>query len=376
MPSDSRETGKSHQPHPRRLHLRPGYTTGSCAAAAARACVEQLLLHKGFAPTSLLLPSGERLVLQPVNPRMGEGWAGCGIIKDAGDDPDVTDGIEIRARITLNSQPGNDIRIAGGDGVGRITKEGLELPPGEPAINPVPRRMIRDNVREILKEANYAGSVIVEISVPQGELTAVKTINARLGIVGGISILGTTGLVEPVSALAWQDTIVACLKVAKASGCERVVLSPGRSSEAAAIKVFPHWPHEAFILMGDYAGFSLDAARKFGFRQIIISAQFAKLVKIAQGCIHTHVHHSTLDMAWLSASAQQAGYGQETLAFISRAHTARQVYQYFRQRSDGLFFSTLVDRISRDLGVRCILFSYEGEKIADSQEEGRGGRAG
>lgn len=396
MVSDFREIGKSAQLHPhhsqqpRRLHLRSGYTTGSCAAAAARACVEQLLLQTGFAPTSLLLPSGKRLVLHPVNPLMGKGWAACGIIKDAGDDPDVTDGIEIRAWVMLDSQPGNDIRIndtrmndtrmndiriVGGDGVGRITKEGLELSPGEPAINPVPRRMIRDNVQEILKEANFSGSVMVEISVPQGRVVASRTINARLGIIDGISILGTTGLVEPVSALAWQDTIVACLKVAKASGCEGVVFSPGRSSEAAARRVLSQWPEEAFIIMGDYVGFSLDEARKLHFQQIIVSAQFAKLVKMAQGCLQTNVHHSQIDMSWLSEIAHQAGYGKEIVAFITQAHTARQIYQYFRKRSDSLFFSTLVQRLSKDLGVRCILFSYEGEKIADGQE-GMGGQAG
>jgi cobalt-precorrin-5B (C1)-methyltransferase len=412
MVSDFRKIGKPAQLHPhhsqqpRRRHLRSGYTTGSCAAAAARACVEQLLLRKGFAPTGLLLPSGERLLLHPVNPLMGKDWAACGIIKDAGDDPDVTDGIEIRARVMLDSRPGpgsqprpdsqpgndirindtrmnatgtndarmNDIRIMGGDGVGRITKEGLELPPGEPAINPVPRKMIRDNVQEILKEANFSGSVMVEISVPQGRLVASRTINARLGIIDGISILGTTGLVEPVSALAWQDTIVACLKVAKASGCEGVVLSPGRSSEAAARRVLSRWPEEAFIIMGDYVGFSLDEARKLHFQQIIVSAQFAKLVKMTQGCLQTNVHHSQIDMSWLSEIAHQSGYGKETLAFITQAHTARQIYQYLRERSDSLFFSTLVHRLSKGLGVRCILFSYEGEKIADGQE-GMGGQA-
>ncbi|MEW5803629.1 MAG: cobalt-precorrin-5B (C(1))-methyltransferase CbiD [bacterium] len=416
-------TGKSGHPQqsrqPRGANLRPGYTTGSCAAAAARACVEHLLLQKDFAVTSLLLPSGERLFLHPVNPLMGENWAACGIIKDAGDDPDVTDGIEIRARVVMiDSQPGrdsepgldsrpgidlqsanstrgnntgldtigldiigsndigsNDIWIVGGEGVGLITKEGLELPPGEPAINPVPRRMIRDNIREILKEAkSFSGSVMVEISVPQGRTVSLKTINARLGIVGGISILGTTGLVEPISTLAWQDTIVACLKVAKASGCEGVVLSPGRSSEAAARRIFPWWPEEAFIMIGDYVGFSLDEARRLHFQQIIISAQFAKLIKISQGCLQTHVHHSQIDMSWLSEIAHQTGYGKETLAFIAQAHTARQIYQYLRERSDSLFFSTLVYRISKALGIRCILFSYEGEKIADSQEgmEGNG----
>lgn len=272
--------------------------------------------------------------------------ASCFVVKDAGDDPDVTNGAEIHATVSLDSRSPqasskgefDEIIIEGGVGIGRVTKPGLALPVGEWAINPVPRQMISAAVQEIF--ATYrvpaAGNAAtfaphVTISIPNGAELTKKTLNARLGIIGGLSILGTSGIVKPVSAAAWTDTIDTAIDVALACGSETVVLSTGRTSELAAQRFFvmneqgsldgkdllpcalcpvpaesSPFPEEAFIMMGDHVGHALRACSGKGVKHVILVAQFAKLLKIACGHEQTHVSSSALDLytlaAWLEAS--------------------------------------------------------------------------
>ena len=300
-------------------HLRSGYTTGTCAAAAAKGAA--LLLRDGTRPTAigLTLPCGEQACFTLHRAHCDNDSASCSIIKDAGDDPDVTNGAELVA--TLAPMPGSDITIVGGSGIGHVTKPGLAVSVGEWAINPVPRQMIEQAVREVYPEGGW----LVTISIPDGEVRAQKTLNARLGIIGGLSILGTTGIVRPISIQAWTDTIDTALDVAKAVGCDKVVLSTGRSSELAAMRHFPEFSEEAFIMMGDHVAHALQSCQKRGFMQPVLACQFAKLVKIACGHPNTHAAASRLDMAQLTVWLQAANAPDDLIRQTAMVNTAREL---------------------------------------------------
>ncbi|RPI35412.1 MAG: cobalamin biosynthesis protein CbiD, partial [Nitrospiraceae bacterium] len=315
--------------------LRTGYTTAACAAAAAKAAVILILrntnaknkqiAHHSSAITTVEIPfpDGSRHTFRIKDAEYGiqEETAYASIIKDAGDDPDITNRAEIRADVRLiaspkKTSPGtseNDLLpviIKGGEGVGQVTKPGLSTPVGEPAISPVPREMIRQAIREAISEfrtQNSKSEIVnlqsaicnskleVTISVPEGRQLAKKTLNARLGIIGGISILGTTGIVRPVSSEAWTASITASMDVAKAMGIDTVVLSAGRSSETSHMKQYG-FPEESYIMMGDYLEFSLLEARQHGFRKIHLCAQWAKMLKISMATPQTHVRHGAIDI--------------------------------------------------------------------------------
>ncbi|GAB4486339.1 MAG: cobalt-precorrin-5B (C(1))-methyltransferase [Thermodesulfovibrionales bacterium] len=305
--------------------LRTGYTTGACAAAAAKAAVTLIMrnalsvegngLQESGSPIThnpsritgvdIPFPDGSRHAFRIVNAGYDAKTktARASVIKDAGDDPDVTNNAEIAAAVGIR-EDGNrgmeapfPVVINGGKGVGRVTKPGLSVPVGEPAINPVPRAMIRAAVAEAVAQAALpsGSSVEVTISVPRGEELAEKTLNGRLGIVGGISILGTTGIVRPLSAEAWTSSISAAMDVARAMGRKEVVLSTGRVSEKAHQERY-RLPVESYVMMGDYVEYSLEEARKHGFSRIHISAHWAKLLKISMGMPQTHVRHGAIDM--------------------------------------------------------------------------------
>lgn len=304
---------------------RTGYTTGACAAAAAKGCA--IMLRRGGIPqeVTVTLPAGGEATFRLQGQERDEGWASCSVIKDGGSDPDVTSGAEIRVTLTL--LPGSGIRFRAGTGVGTVTRPGLAIPAGEPAINPVPRRMIGEAIREGGVDPALQ-LVEVTVSVPDGEERAKRTVNGRLGIRGGLSILGTTGIVIPVSAQAWIDTVAASVDVARAAGCDRVVLSSGRSSEMAAERLLGgEIPPEGFILMGDHVGESLRLCREKGVHRVILAAQFAKMVKIALGHPQTHVRSSLLDLRevarWFDHDPATA-----PLATLARsASTARQLLE-------------------------------------------------
>jgi len=308
--------------------LRTGYTTGACAAAAAKGAALMLVNQTIVSEVSIDLPAGVSATFHLHGQSLSAHEASCFVVKDAGDDPDVTNGAELHALVKLapfDSAQGT-ILIAGGIGIGKVTKPGLAIPPGEWAINPVPRRMITESVGAVLHESNIQHSTFnIIISIPDGEERAKKTLNSRLGIIGGLSILGTTGIVRPISAKAWTDTIDAALDVAKACGCETVVLSTGRSSEMAAQQHLSPLPEEACIMMGDHVAYALQACAKRGFMEPIIACQFAKLLKMACGHENTHAAASELDLAVLRKWAEAAHLPPEHIAIILHANTAREI---------------------------------------------------
>lgn len=291
-----------------------------------------MLLSKAFASeVSIDLPAGISATFPLHGQSFSEDEASCFVVKDAGDDPDITNGAEVHV-LVRRSPPqssatgGNSTVIKGGTGIGKVTKPGLAVPPGEWAINPVPRIMIEQAVDGVLSEFNIQhSSFTIVISIPDGAERAKKTLNARLGIIGGLSILGTTGIVRPISAKAWTDTIDAALDVARACGCKTVVLSTGRSSEMAAQKHLSPLPEEACIMMGDHVAYALRACAARGFMEPIIACQFAKLLKIACGYENTHAAASELDLAVLRGWAEAAQVPLENLAVISHANTAREI---------------------------------------------------
>lgn len=301
----------------------------------------------------LLLPSGEAARFLLHGQELTENFASCFVVKDAGDDPDVTNGAEVHAAVTLTlplsqGARGQAIIIQGGVGVGKVTKPGLAVPVGDWAINPVPRRMIEGAVTEVFASHLARRTIHVRISIPNGEELAKRTLNARLGIVGGLSILGTTGIVKPISAKAWTDTIDTAIDVALACDCTTIVLSTGRTSELVAQKFLQHTPpnlmgggwgeieikgrenkkalqEEAFIMMGDHAGYALDACVRKGVRQVIIAGQFAKLLKIGCGHEQTHVSSSELDLKMLAQWVVREPLTLSLEPVVRQANTARQV---------------------------------------------------
>ena len=309
--------------------LRSGYTTGACAAAAAKGATLMLIHQTTIHEVTIDLPAGIPATFQLHGQLFTSESATCYVVKDAGDDPDVTNGAEVHATVTPPQPPLNEgvgtICITGGIGIGRVTKPGLAVPPGEWAINPVPRRMIEQAVSASLpSSATRFSACSVVISIPDGEERARKTLNQRLGILGGLSILGTTGIVRPVSAKAWTDTIDAALDVAKACGCENVVLSTGRTSELAVQKKLG-LPDEAYIMMGDHVAYSLRACQKRGYARPVIACQFAKLLKIACGHENTHAASSEMDTSQLLEWARNGDVSNSLLDVISTANTAREI---------------------------------------------------
>ena len=307
--------------------LRSGYTTGACAAAAAKAAVLGLLGRPHPGRVEIPFPDGSRHSFELC--RFGTGLAT--VVKDAGDDPDVTNGAEIGAEARWLNEPGCEPVVLGnGPGVGVVTKPGLPVAVGEPAINPVPRRMIRAAVAEALVEGGTGeGRVEVRIFVRDGEVLAEKTLNRRLGVVGGLSILGTTGIVRPVSAKAWTDTIEASLRVARAAGLDEVVLATGRTSEAA-VQGRLSLPEEALVMMGDYLHYALTATARQGFRRIHLAGMWAKLVKAALAVPQTHVRNGALETRQAADLLVDLGLDGPAAAALARANTAREIYERLR----------------------------------------------
>ena len=308
--------------------LRHGYTTGACAAAAAKGAAQMLRDQQPADEVELILPTGEAARFRLHGQRFSAAAASCYVVKDAGDDPDITNGAAIHATVRTEECPASRkerLVIEGGRGVGRVTKPGLAVAVGEWAINPVPRRMIRHAVNEVLAIRCLPVCIRVAITIPDGEELAKKTLNARLGIVGGLSILGTTGIVRPVSVSAWTDCIDCAIDVALACGAESVVFATGRSSELAAQQFLAKLREESYVMMGDHVGHALRSARDRGVKQAVIAGQFAKLLKIACGHENTHAAASELDLTRLLEWSREAGLPQAILDSISSANTAREI---------------------------------------------------
>ena len=273
--------------------LHSGLTTGTCATAAAIAATKQLLFGEQPKEVPVLLPNGETI---DVAVGYGDGYAYC--IKEAGDDPDVTDGIEVRAKVENH---GGGFVILGGEGVGRFTLPGFDFPPGEAAINKAPREMIRRNLEP------FGVPLRVTISVPQGAEIARRTFNPRLGIEGGISIIGVSGIVKPFSEEAFIDSIRKCMEVAKASGSERVVINSGAKSERFVKALYPDLPQQAFVEYGNYIGETLKMANELDFKQVTLGVMLGKAVKLAAGHLDTHSRKTTMDLNFIQQMLQDSG---------------------------------------------------------------------
>lgn len=290
--------------------LRFGCTTGSCAAAAAKAAVFMLLTGRIKNSVSLMTPKGIELKLDIEKISLCENGVSCAVKKYSGDDPDITDGAYIFARAAKCGDGG--IKITGGKGIGRVTKPGLDRPVGDAAINSVPRKMIEQNVSSLCGALDYNGGIEIEISVPNGEELAKKTFNPRLGIVGGISILGTTGIVEPMSEQALIDTIRVELRQKRECGVKTVLLTPGNYGSEyikSSIGISP----QTAVLTSNFIGEALDSCRELGFDGALLIGHIGKLVKLAGGMLNTHSRYGDCRMEIIAAHAAAAGLGRDDI---------------------------------------------------------------
>ncbi|AKJ27223.1 cobalt-precorrin-5B (C(1))-methyltransferase [Caldimonas brevitalea] len=358
---------------------RTGFTTGACSAAAARAAVVGLVEGRVPAQVECWLPNGQPVVFQVHEGRCaGSGWertAHAMVIKDAGDDPDCTDRAHLTADVRLLPQHPGQVRLRGGHGVGTVTMPGLGLEVGGPAINPVPRRNIDDNVRRAAAGLLDEGGIEVTISVPQGLEMAKKTLNARLGILGGISILGTTGIVKPYSTAAYRASVVQGVQVAATTGAGRVVLTTGGRTEKFAMDELPGLPQACFVQMGDFLRYALDTAVACGLRQVVIGGMVGKLTKIAQGETITHAHRAEVDTGLLAELCAGLGVPADVCDDIRQAETAR--YASERMAALGLteaFHQALAERVVRTLQGRyasqfhltVLVCDFDGRKLAQA----------
>ena len=305
--------------------LRRGWTTGACAAAAAAAALKALL--SGDFPTNIRihLPSGKKPNFTVFQTQMTDGTARASVIKDAGDDPDITHGAEIVAEVQF-ANVGNGITFLAGEGVGTVTLPGLPLPLGEPAINPAPRQIIADNLKRIAKKFDGKLDLTVRISIPGGEILAKKTMNGRLGIRGGLSILGTTGVVIPYSCASWIHSIHRGIDVARANGVDHLTAATGSSSEAAIRNQF-EMLDIALIDMGDFAGGMLKYLRTHPVSRLTIAGGFAKLTKLAQGNMDLHSGRSSIDFIRLAETLKTAGGNLKEIKAARQANTAMAVLE-------------------------------------------------
>lgn len=297
--------------------LRCGFTTGSCAAAAAKGAAVMLLTSKITESAEIALPDGSKAVFSLYSAKIQRDYASCAVIKDGGDDPDATDGIRIFAKV---SRTDSEIFITGGDGIGIVTKKGLDQPVGEFAINSVPRKMIMESLCDVAAEFGYIGGFSVEISAPEGKILATKTYNPRMGIVGGISIIGTTGIVEPMSNSAIVETIRAEAKILRADGENQLLLAIGNYAEKFIAE------HEEFyqkraVMCSNFIGDALEIGLELGFRSILLVGHLGKLVKLGAGIMNTHSHFADGRMETLVTCGVMAGIDLEILRKIPECMT-------------------------------------------------------
>ena len=326
--------------------LRFGYTTGTCAAAAAKAATLYLLTGRAPKTVQIHTPKGIDLKL-PVEEAAREGSASrCAVRKFSGDDPDVTDGALVYAAISISKAPG--IHIDGGQGVGRATKPGLKVPVGAAAINPGPRAMIEQAVREALDQIEEVQGVDVVISVPEGEALAQKTFNPRLGIVGGISILGTSGIVEPMSEEALVDSIRLEIRQRKALGDQRLILAPGNYGTDFLRDTFGVG-EERIVKVSNYIGKALDAAVEVGFTEVLLAGHIGKLVKLSGGIMNTHSREGDGRAELMAACALRAGADGDTARAILECVTTDEMLRIIREKG-------LLDRAMEVMAKRIDLY--------------------
>lgn len=322
--------------------LRYGYTTGSCAAAASKAAAAMLLSGKEISYVELHTPKGIDLRLEVLDISREDNAVSCAIQKDGGDDPDVTNGILIYAKVSREPADEAQIIIDGGIGVGRVTKPGLEQPVGTAAINKVPRQMIRENLEAVCEQYHYHGKLSVVISIPSGVELAAKTFNPRLGIVGGISVLGTSGIVEPMSEQALIDTIRVEMRQKLANGMEYLLVVPGNYG----IDFLDQYGHglqlEDAVKCSNFVGEALDAAVEFGAKGVLLVGHIGKFVKLAGGIMNTHSHNADARMELLTVHAALLGAPVELLQKMMECVTTDDALKYLKEAD---LMEPVMDRI-------------------------------
>jgi len=352
--------------------LRYGYTTGSSATAATKAALTYLLDNdKNDIPeVTIGLPSGKPLTIKINSLKKKEDYVLASVLKDGGDDPDVTHGLEIFSRVSLRND--SEINIFGGIGVGKVTKNGLPIPPGNSAINPTPMKMIRETVESILPEGMGAD---VEIFVPKGEETAKKTLNSKLGIVGGISILGTTGIVKPMSEEAWKASLAVELKMAlEITGSEEAIFLFGNRGKQYLTDNFQDNTSQA-VVISNFVGYMFDRACEFKAKKIYFIGELGKFVKVAGGIFHTHSRVSDAKMEILTANALLVGESMENLKKIMASNTTEEATKYIEKTE---VYDLLAKKAKQkceeycrrngwDLEVEVLIISAEREELGSSK---------
>jgi cobalt-precorrin-5B (C1)-methyltransferase len=305
--------------------LRRGWTTGACAAAAAKAAYVALLTGRFPDPVTILLQRGERPSFSLAEARRHQGCASAAVVKDAGDDPDVTHGALVRASV-CRGEAGQGVLFIAGEGVGVVTRPGLPVPVGEPAINPGPRQLIVQTLAEVAERFGDAGDLEVTLSIPGGERLAQRTVNERLGVVGGLSILGTTGVVTPYSCAAWIASIHRGIDVARAAGCAHVAAATGSTSERAVQRLYD-LPAHALIEMGDFVGGTLKYLRRHPVARLTLAGGFGKITKLACGHLDLHSGRSSVDPGQLAAMLAKLGAPGSLVGAARDAVAASRVLQ-------------------------------------------------
>ncbi len=355
-------------PESEERNLRRGWTTGACATAATRAAYSALLTGAFPDPVTITLPKGQRPAFALAREELGPDYAAAGIVKDAGDDPDVTHGVLVMARVS-RAPADRGVLFKAGEGVGIVTKPGLPLDVGEPAINPAPREMMRAAVAELAAEHGESGDLEIEISVPGGAALAAKTWNPRLGIEGGISILGTTGVVVPYSCSAWIHSIHRGIDVARANGLAHVAGCTGTTSERA-VQALYGLPDLAMLDMGDFAGGLLKYLRRHPLPRLTIAGGFGKISKLGAGHLDLHSGRSQVDLDWLAGRLAELGADPGLVAKARAANTAGEALDM--ARGAGLPLGDAVARHARrtalgvldgETEVEVLIFDREGRLV-------------
>ncbi|MBF0183251.1 MAG: cobalt-precorrin-5B (C(1))-methyltransferase [Magnetococcales bacterium] len=357
----------------RRRGTRTGFTTGACAAAAAQAATLALRCGQLPAMVQTRLPNGQVIPFAVAAGSVSAQQASAVVIKDAGDDPDCTHGARLTAHVRLLAGEAGRLQLRGGDGVGIVTRPGLGLPLQEHAINPVPRRNILDNAREAAGDWLVQNGLEIVISVPGGEELAKRTLNPRLGILGGLSILGTSGIVYPYSTVAFKAAMQQSIQAAAALQLPALVLTTGRRTERFAMQQLPDLPESAFIQMGDFVGAALHSCSQEAISTLYVAAMVGKLAKIGQGFSNTHAHKGRVDMAWLARLAAEAGADATLCRQVQEGVTVRHASELLAERGlEQAFLQQLVaaarSAMLRRLPVGCHLtlfaFDFAGQLCA------------
>lgn len=360
--------------------MRHGFTTGSCAAAAAKAAACLLLLDIKKSTIQIDTPKGIQYCADILNLKNEDGIVSCGVQKDGGDDPDVTTGLIVYCSLKIDDTWDDTfkdciVNIDGGEGVGRVTKPGLDQPVGNAAINHVPREMITKEVLEVCKNADFHGEISVTVSVPGGEEVAKKTYNPRLGIEGGISIIGTSGIVEPMSTQAILDTIKVELNQRKEQGFSYVAVAPGNYGRDYMKNTY-NYDIDRSVKCSNYIGNTIDMVAELGFESMLITGHIGKLIKVSGGIMNTHSKEGDCRMELMAAAAVKCGVSSETILSILDCVTTeeairhldetgkvREVMEYIMERIE--FY--LNKRADGKIRIECVMYSNEFGELAKSK---------